>query len=54
MPRAALVTGGAKRLGRAIAFVPGGSRLDIAIHYAGSQAEAAETAAAIRRSAAAP
>jgi NAD(P)-dependent dehydrogenase (short-subunit alcohol dehydrogenase family) len=48
IPRAALVTGGAKRLGRAIALALAEAGFDIAIHYAGSQAEAAETADAIR------
>ena len=47
IPRVALVTGGAKRLGRAIALALAEAGFDIAIHYAGSQAEAAETAAAI-------
>ena len=48
IPRAAMVTGGAKRLGRAIALALAEAGFDVAIHYAGSQAEAAETADAIR------
>ena len=48
IPRTALVTGGAKRLGRAIALALAEAGFDIAIHYAGSQAEAADTAAAAR------
>jgi NAD(P)-dependent dehydrogenase (short-subunit alcohol dehydrogenase family) len=48
IPRAALVTGAAKRLGHAMAMALAGQGFDIAVHYAGS-AEAAEgTAAAIR------
>ena len=49
IPRAALVTGGAKRLGRAIALGLAEAGFDLAIHYAGSAAEAEETAAAIQR-----
>ncbi|MBV1797188.1 SDR family oxidoreductase [Siccirubricoccus sp. G192] len=49
MPRAALVTGGARRLGRAIALGLAEAGFDLAIHYGGSAAEAEETAAAIRR-----
>jgi NAD(P)-dependent dehydrogenase (short-subunit alcohol dehydrogenase family) len=48
MPRAALVTGGAKRLGRAIALALAEQGFDLAIHYAGSAAEAEATAAEIR------
>ncbi|GGC55675.1 short chain dehydrogenase [Siccirubricoccus deserti] len=44
IPRAALVTGGARRLGRAIALSLAGAGFDIAIHY-GSSAEAAEATA---------
>jgi NAD(P)-dependent dehydrogenase (short-subunit alcohol dehydrogenase family) len=47
IPRAALVTGGAKRLGRAIALALAGQGFDIAIHYGGSAPEAAETVAGI-------
>jgi NAD(P)-dependent dehydrogenase (short-subunit alcohol dehydrogenase family) len=48
IPRAALVTGGAKRLGRAMALALGGAGFDVAVHYAGSGEEAEATAAAIR------
>lgn len=48
IPRAALVTGGAKRLGRAIALALAEAGFDLAIHYGGSAAEAEETAGAIR------
>ncbi|HEY4173525.1 MAG TPA: SDR family NAD(P)-dependent oxidoreductase, partial [Rhodopila sp.] len=41
IPRVALVTGGARRLGRAIALALAHQGFDIAIHYGGS-AEAAE------------
>lgn len=44
IPRVALVTGGAKRLGRASALALAGAGFDIAIHYHGS-AEAAEATA---------
>ncbi|TPG59036.1 SDR family oxidoreductase [Roseomonas nepalensis] len=48
IPRAALVTGGAKRIGRAIALALAAEGFDIAIHHGRSAAEAEETAAAIR------
>ena len=48
IPRAALVTGGAKRLGRAMALALAEAGFDVAIHYASSAAEAEETAAEIR------
>lgn len=48
IPRAALVTGGAKRIGRALALTLAEAGFDIAIHYASSAAEAEEVAAAIR------
>jgi NAD(P)-dependent dehydrogenase (short-subunit alcohol dehydrogenase family) len=48
IPRAALVTGGARRLGRAIALGLAEAGFDLAIHYGGSAAEAEETAAEIR------
>ena len=48
IPRAALVTGGAKRLGRAMAVALAEAGFDLAIHYNGSEAEAEATAAAIR------
>jgi NAD(P)-dependent dehydrogenase (short-subunit alcohol dehydrogenase family) len=44
----ALVTGGARRLGRAIALGLAGAGFDIALHYAGSTTEAEATAAEIR------
>lgn len=49
IPRAALVTGGAKRLGRAIALGLAEAGFDLAIHYGRSAAEAEATAAEIRR-----
>lgn len=45
---AALVTGGAVRLGRAIALALAGAGYDIALHYGRSSEAAAETAEAIR------
>ena len=48
IPRAALVTGGAKRIGRAIALSLAGAGFDIALHHRASGAEAEETAAAVR------
>lgn len=47
MHRRALVTGGAKRLGRAMALDLAARGIDVAIHYAGSAAEAEETRAEI-------
>ncbi len=44
----ALVTGGAKRLGRAMALYLADRGFDVAIHYHSSQAEAERTAADIR------
>ncbi len=44
MPRAALVTGGARRLGRALALALAGAGFDIALHYRGSADEAEATA----------
>jgi len=49
MPRIALVTGAAKRLGRAIALALAEHGWDIAVHYHRSAAEAEETGAEIRR-----
>jgi NAD(P)-dependent dehydrogenase (short-subunit alcohol dehydrogenase family) len=48
IPRVALVTGGAKRLGRAMALALADAGFDVAIHYATSAAEAEATAADIR------
>jgi NAD(P)-dependent dehydrogenase (short-subunit alcohol dehydrogenase family) len=48
LPRAALVTGGAKRLGRAMALALAEAGFDVAIHYAASRDEAESAAAAIR------
>jgi NAD(P)-dependent dehydrogenase (short-subunit alcohol dehydrogenase family) len=48
IPRTALVTGGAKRLGRAIALGLAEAGFDVAVHYAGSATEAAGTADEIR------
>jgi NAD(P)-dependent dehydrogenase (short-subunit alcohol dehydrogenase family) len=48
IPRAALVTGGGKRLGRAIAETLAASGFDVAIHYNSSAAEAEDVAATIR------
>ena len=47
MPRTALVTGGAKRLGRAMALALAEAGFDLAIHYATSEEEAEATLAAI-------
>jgi NAD(P)-dependent dehydrogenase (short-subunit alcohol dehydrogenase family) len=47
--RAALVTGGAKRLGRAMALDLAAHSWDVAVHHHRSATEAAETAAAIGR-----
>jgi hypothetical protein len=44
-----LVTGGARRLGRAIVLHLAAQGWDLAVHYRGSAAEAAETAAEARR-----
>lgn len=44
----ALITGGAKRLGRAMALYLAGRGHDVAIHYHGSASAAEETAAAAR------
>jgi NAD(P)-dependent dehydrogenase (short-subunit alcohol dehydrogenase family) len=47
IPRTALVTGGAKRLGRAMALALAQAGFDVAIHYATSADDAAATAAEI-------
>jgi NAD(P)-dependent dehydrogenase (short-subunit alcohol dehydrogenase family) len=44
IPRAALVTGGARRIGRAIALALGESGFDVAVHYGDSADDAAMTA----------
>ena len=49
IPRAALVTGGARRLGRAIALALAGAGFDVALHARRSADAAEDTAAAIRR-----
>lgn len=49
IPRVALVTGGARRLGRAIAIALAGAGFDIALHAHRNTAAAADTAAEIRR-----
>ncbi|WP_431301436.1 SDR family oxidoreductase [Sediminicoccus sp. BL-A-41-H5] len=48
IPRRALVTGGAKRLGRAISLALADAGFDVAIHYNSSEAEAEALAAEIR------
>ncbi len=47
IPRTALVTGGAKRIGRTIALALADAGFDVAIHFHGSAAEAKATAEAI-------
>ena len=47
-PRHALVTGAARRLGRALALSLAERGHDVAVHYAGSEAEAQEVASEIR------
>jgi NAD(P)-dependent dehydrogenase (short-subunit alcohol dehydrogenase family) len=47
LPRAALVTGGARRLGRATALALAGAGFDVAVHFATSKAEAEATVAEI-------
>lgn len=46
-PKTVLITGGAKRLGRAIALHLGTAGWSVAIHYNSSQADAEETVAAL-------
>lgn len=47
IPRAALVTGGARRIGRAIALALGQAGFSVAVHYQTSETEAAETVAVL-------
>jgi NAD(P)-dependent dehydrogenase (short-subunit alcohol dehydrogenase family) len=49
IPRAALVTGAAHRIGRAIALSLAGAGFDVAVHYHTSHAAAAATGEAINR-----
>jgi len=49
IPRTALVTGGAQRIGRAIALALAGAGFDVAVHCLASVAAAEDTAADIRR-----
>jgi NAD(P)-dependent dehydrogenase (short-subunit alcohol dehydrogenase family) len=49
IPRAALVTGGAQRIGRAIAFALAARGFDVAVHYHASGDAATATAGEIRR-----
>lgn len=48
VPRVALVTGGARRLGRAIVLALAGAGFDVALHYRGSGDEAEATAREVR------
>ncbi|WP_431281568.1 SDR family oxidoreductase [Humitalea sp. 24SJ18S-53] len=48
IPRTALVTGGARRLGRAIALALAGAGFDVAIHFSTSDQDAEATATDIR------
>jgi len=49
IPRAALVTGGAQRIGRAIALALAGAGFDVAVHCNASRTECEDTCAAIRQ-----
>ena len=49
IPRAALVTGGAQRIGRAIALALAEAGFDVAVHYHGSRAAGAATCDDVRR-----
>ena len=48
MKQAALITGGAKRIGKAVALKLAGQGIDIALHYNSSKTEAEKTADEIR------
>jgi len=48
IPRVALVTGGAQRLGRAVALALAGAGFDVAVHFNASAAEAERTCAEIQ------
>ncbi len=48
--KTALVTGGAKRIGRAISLALASVGIDVVIHYRNSEKEAAETASQLRES----
>ncbi|MGI3778228.1 MAG: SDR family oxidoreductase [Janthinobacterium lividum] len=48
VPRVALVTGGARRLGRAIVLALAGAGFDVALHFRGSRDEAEATAREVK------
>ena len=48
IPRTALVTGGAARLGRSMVLALASAGFDVAVHFHGSDAAAADTAATVR------
>lgn len=48
LPRVALVTGAARRIGRVLALRLAGEGFDLAVHYGGSAAEAEATVAEVR------